>query len=61
MSDIGLKWSEESTIFVIARCPELGEIMLGGLGALGVGKMVTTEQEYHKDFAGYDEAPVMKP
>lgn len=32
-------------------------VLLGGLGALGVGTMWFKMEEYHKNYINYDEAP----
>jgi hypothetical protein len=45
-------------VFIVARDPTRGLILLGGLGALGVGTMWVDEQPKHKGYAGYDLAPV---
>lgn len=41
---------------VIERIPVLGLIHLGGLGSLGVGTMWFHEQDYHREYPGYDTA-----
>lgn len=43
------------TPYIIARRP--GEVLLGGLGGMGVGTMWGPECERHKDYPGYDDAP----
>jgi hypothetical protein len=44
--------------WVIARDPEKGMILLGGLGAMGCGSMWTRESEFHKELDGYTEAEI---
>lgn len=44
--------------YVVARDPSQGKLLLGGLGAMGCGQMWVNEQESHKDYSGYKEAPV---
>lgn len=45
--------------FVVARNPAEGTILLGGLGAVGVGQMWFTEDEAHKDYPGYADAEII--
>lgn len=42
--------------FVVARDTTKKRILLGGLGACGVGQMWMGEEERHKDYSGYEEA-----
>ena len=42
--------------FVVARDRKLGRILLGGLGALGVGEMWFDEEPKHTTYPGYAEA-----
>lgn len=44
-------------MIVCARDPERHQVLLGGLGALGVGTMWTDDKEDYHNLPGYDEAP----
>lgn len=44
--------------FVQARNPEHGAILIGGLGALGVGAMWKPETDDDRTRDGYEDAPV---
>ena len=43
---------------VLARDPVNHCILLGGLGAMGVGQMWVDEEPGHKAYPGYNEAPI---
>jgi len=43
--------------YVLARRP--GEVLLGGLGGMGMGQMWVTEEPRHRDYPGYEEAEVL--
>lgn len=45
--------------WVIARRPSTGEILLGGLGAMGVGRRWVAEEEDDKGYRGYAEAVIV--
>ena len=47
------------TSYVIARRPSSGEILLGGLGGLGVGQMWFAEGADHVNYPGYAEAEIL--
>ena len=42
--------------YVIARDKLLHKILLGGLGAMGVGQLWFDEEDRHKEYPGYKEA-----
>jgi hypothetical protein len=42
--------------WIEARDPR-GLVLIGGLGCMGVGQMWFVEDERHKDYPGYEEAP----
>lgn len=44
-------------VFVVARDRGEPAVLLGGLGALGVGQMWERESPRHKDYPGYEDAP----
>lgn len=52
----GLSYAYQT--FVIARDPDRGMILLGGLGGMGVGTMWFKERPEHKNKAGYAEAKI---
>ena len=54
----GLRYNSYQT-YIVARCPEAGQVLEGGLGAMGVGQMWFTETADHKNYPGYDEAPLV--
>lgn len=43
--------------YVIARTRGNNRVLLGGLGALGVGEMWVDFEERHTGYPGWDEAP----
>lgn len=45
--------------YVVARQPSTGRILLGGLGAMGVGQMWFSEEPEHADYPGYAEAELV--
>lgn len=47
--------------WVEARRPATGEILIGGLGAMGLGSMWMTEEERHKKLPGYEDAELLEP
>lgn len=49
--------SYSAQAYVLARDPSKGRILLGGLGGLGVGQMWFNEDERHKEYPGYADAP----
>ena len=54
----GPRLRRDYNIWVEARDPA-GHVLLGGLGAMGVGTMWMSEQEeYHRTLPGYSEAPI---
>jgi hypothetical protein len=48
-------------IYVIARRPSTGEILLGGLGGMGTGQMWEAETAEHQRYPGYTEAQIVHP
>lgn len=50
----GLRY--DRPLAIVSRAP--GQVLVSGLGAMGVGQMWVEEEERHKDYPGYDEAPV---
>ncbi len=44
--------------FVVARDPSKKMVLLGGLGAMGVGEMWFKDEPPHRDYHGYDDAPI---
>lgn len=46
--------------YVVARKPSEGLVLLGGLGAMGVGQMWFTETDDHKQYPGYAEAEIIE-
>jgi hypothetical protein len=57
-AEIGPRLSYRYGSYVIARDPERGRILIGGLGSMGMGEMWMTESDGDKSRPGYDEAPV---
>ena len=53
----GLRYSYNT--WIIAKDPELGKVLVGGLGALGVGEMWLDDKEY-KEHPDYADAPIKK-
>jgi len=51
----GLRYS--MGIFVIAKDTKNGEVLLGGLGGMGVGQMWFGITEYNQQYEGFDDAP----
>lgn len=45
--------------YVIARRPSTGEVLLGGLGGMGVGRMWFAESDDLKDRPGYADAEIV--
>lgn len=43
--------------FIVAKDTKHGLVLLGGLGAQGVGQMTSEAADHHKGYAGYVEAP----
>lgn len=46
--------------YVIARRPSTGEILIGGLGSMGVGEMWFTESADHRSRPGYADAEIVR-
>jgi hypothetical protein len=46
--------------YIVARCPSKNQILIGRLGAMGVGEMWFEETERHRDYSGYDTAEILK-
>ena len=57
-TDHGLKWSRVGNTYVIARDPDQGLILIGGLGGLGVGAMWMKESSEDKQRYGYGAASI---
>lgn len=53
-------WNKVRQAFVVARDPDAGMVLLGGLGAQGVGQMWFKEEPKHREREGYDAAPIEK-
>ncbi len=51
----GLRYSYNT--WIVAKDSTWGRVLIGGLGALGVGEMWVEEREEHKEYPGYAEAP----
>ena len=51
----GLRYSYHK--FVVARDRKRRWVLVGGLGGQGVGRMWIEEQEQHRRYAGYTDAP----
>lgn len=49
----------DMSIYVVARRPSTGEVLLGGLGALGVGRMWMTDSDDYQRYPGYAEAEIV--
>lgn len=47
---------DDANVYVIARDRAKHRILIGGLGALGVGQMWFDEEARHATYAGYAEA-----
>lgn len=54
----GLKYSRNT--WIEARDRYQGYVLVGGLGAMGVGQMWFKEDEGHKSYEGYEDAPEFK-
>jgi hypothetical protein len=50
---------KDYSTFVVARCPNDGRILIGGLGCMGVGQMWRPERPEDKDRPGYDDAEIV--
>jgi len=48
-----------TTPFVVARDPERGVTLLGGLGVLGVGQMWFADREEYRDYPGFEDALII--
>jgi hypothetical protein len=57
MSDLRLSYENRQRI--LARDPDAGQVLLGGLGVMGVGAMWWRETEEHKDYPGYADAEIV--
>lgn len=53
----GPRISTSRNVWIEARDPGKNRILLGGLGAMGCGIMWVSEDERHKQYPGYDNAP----
>jgi hypothetical protein len=53
----GPRLSRRYGMFVVARDRQQGMVLLGGLGAVGVGQMWRPDDGSDKDYPGYDDAP----
>lgn len=53
----GARLTTDYIVYVLARDPANGRILLGGLGAFGVGQMWFDELERHRQYSGYEHAP----
>lgn len=51
----GLRTS--TRVWVVARDRERGRVLLGGLGAMGVGEMWFVDADRYVNYVGYDDAP----
>ena len=60
LMDQGPRMTTRYVTYVVARDPKAGQILLGGVGGCGVGHMWTDEEPYHKDYVGYDIAPIQE-
>lgn len=54
---IGLQYDQQPHVLMLN--PSANQVLLGGLGALGVGTMWVDEQPYHSEYPGYDEAEIV--
>lgn len=52
-----LSYAYKSPVF--ARRPSTGEVLIGGLGAMGIGQMWVTEEERHREYPGYADAKIV--
>lgn len=57
--DRGPRLSYASRAHIVARCPSANRVLLGGLGAFGVGQMWSDEEEHHKTYRGYADADIV--
>lgn len=48
-----------TNVWIEARDPKRGVVLLGGLGALGCGEMWAEEEPRHRDYPGYEDAKRM--
>jgi len=52
----GLRY--DYSVWIEARDPAEGRVLLGGLGGMGCGIMWVDEEEGHKKYPGYADAPI---
>jgi hypothetical protein len=52
--------SYEYRVYVAGRNPDESRVLLGGLGAMGLGQMWVDEQIRHRDLPGWLDAPIVK-
>lgn len=48
-----------TTVYVIARNPAHGTVLLGGIGPRGVSQMWSKEHPEMRDLHGYDDAEIV--
>jgi hypothetical protein len=53
----GSQLSYSYSQWIVARDRKKQHVLVGGLGGTGCGEMWFQEEEYHKDYTGYKEAP----
>lgn len=54
----GLRYS--TNVWIVARDLKNKMILLGGLGAFGIGEMWVSEELKHKDYPGYASAMIVE-
>jgi hypothetical protein len=47
------------TLHVIARCPDKGMVLLGGVGFSGTGRWWREDSEDRQKYRGYRDAPIV--
>ena len=53
----GAGLSSNYTVWIEAKDSARKRVLLGGLGGMGVGQMWAEEENCHKKYLGYNEAP----
>jgi hypothetical protein len=53
----GLGLDARYQTWIAARDRARNRVLLGGLGAMGVGQMWVEERDSHREYPGYDDAP----
>jgi hypothetical protein len=54
--EFGIRYGQPT--WIVARDPERGYVLRGGMGALGVGEMWFKEIPEHKELPGYADADI---